>query len=56
MLQTYVVNFIFHKVQNIELKCLALHDSDIGLIKVELDFSFSIPGLFQTWNSDKPGF
>ena len=27
-----------------------------GLIKVELEFSFSIPGLFQTWNSNKPGF
>ena len=31
--------------------------SDVnGLIKVDLEFSFSIPGLFQTWNSDKPGF
>jgi len=29
---------------------------DIGLIKVDLEFSFSIPGLFQTWNSNKPGF
>ena len=28
----------------------------IGLIKVDLEFSFSIPGLFQTWNSNKPGF
>ena len=27
-----------------------------GLIKVDLEFSFSIPGLFQTWNSNKPGF
>ena len=27
-----------------------------GLIKVNLEFSFSIPGLFQTWNSKKPGF
>ena len=26
------------------------------LIKVDLEFSFSIPGLFQTWNSNKPGF
>ena len=29
---------------------------DYGLIKVDLEFSFSIPGLFQTWNSNKPGF
>ena len=29
---------------------------DTGLIKVDLEFSFSIPGLFQTWNSNKPGF
>ena len=28
----------------------------IGLFKVNLEFSFSIPGLFQTWNSNKPGF
>jgi hypothetical protein len=28
----------------------------MGLFKVNLDFSFSIPGLFQTWNSNKPGF
>ena len=28
----------------------------IGLIKVDLEFSFSIPGLFQTWNSNKPEF
>ena len=27
-----------------------------GLIKVDLEFSFSIPGLFQTWKSNKPGF
>ena len=27
-----------------------------GLIKVDLEFSFSIPGLFQTWNSNKPEF
>jgi hypothetical protein len=27
-----------------------------GLFKVNLEFSFSIPGLFQTWNSNKPGF
>ena len=27
-----------------------------GLIKVDLDFSFSISGLFQTWNSNTPGF
>ena len=27
-----------------------------GLIKVDLEFSFSIPGLFQTWNSNTPGF
>jgi hypothetical protein len=27
-----------------------------GLIKVDLEFSFSIPGFFQTWNSNKPGF
>ena len=26
-----------------------------GLIKVDLEFSFTIPGLFQTWNSNKPG-
>jgi hypothetical protein len=30
--------------------------SVIGLIKVDLEFSFSILGLFQTWNSNKPGF
>ena len=29
---------------------------DYGLIKVDLDFSFSISGLFQTWDSNKPGF
>ena len=29
---------------------------DVGLIKVDLDFSFSIPGLFKTWNLNKPGF
>ena len=28
----------------------------LGLIKVDLEFSFSIPGLLQTWNSNKPGF
>ena len=28
----------------------------LGLFKVDLEFSFSIPGLFQTWNSSKPGF
>ena len=27
-----------------------------GLIKVDLEFSFSIPGFFQTWNSNKTGF
>ena len=27
-----------------------------GLIKVDLEFSFSIPGFLQTWNSNKPGF
>ena len=27
-----------------------------GLFKVNLEFSFSIPGLFQTWNLNKPGF
>ena len=27
-----------------------------GLIKVDLEFSFSILGLFQTWNSNKPAF
>jgi hypothetical protein len=27
-----------------------------GLFKVNLEFSFSIPDLFQTWNSNKPGF
>ena len=27
-----------------------------GLFKVDLAFSFSIPGSFQTWNSNKPGF
>ena len=27
-----------------------------GRITVDLDFSFSIPGLFLTWNSNKPGF
>ena len=26
-----------------------------GLFKVDLEFSVSIPGLFQTWNSNKPG-
>ena len=30
--------------------------SNKGLIKVDLEFNFSIPGLFQTWNSNKPGF
>jgi hypothetical protein len=30
--------------------------SHTGLFKVNLEFSFSIPGLFQTWNSNKPGF
>ena len=30
--------------------------NDNGLIKVDQEFSFSIPGLFQTWNSNKPGF
>ena len=30
--------------------------SSLGLIKVDLEFSSSIPGLFQTWNSNKPGF
>ena len=29
---------------------------DSGLIKVDLEFSFSIPGFFQTWNSNKPEF
>ena len=29
--------------------------ANIGLI-VDLEFSFSIPGFFQTWNSNKPGF
>ena len=29
---------------------------DTGLIKVNLEFSFSIQGLFQTWSSNKPGF
>ena len=27
-----------------------------GLFKVDLEFSFSIPSFFQTWNSNKPGF
>ena len=27
-----------------------------GLIKVDLEFNYSIPGLYQTWNSNKPGF
>jgi hypothetical protein len=27
-----------------------------GLFKVNMEFSFSIPGLFQTWNPNKPGF
>ena len=27
-----------------------------GLINADLEFSFSIPGLFQTWNSNAPGF
>ena len=26
------------------------------LFSLDLEFSFSIPGLFQTWNSNKPGF
>ena len=30
--------------------------SNYGLIKVDLELSFSIPGLFQTWNSNKPVF
>ena len=30
-------------------------NQDYGLFKVNLEFSFSIPGLFQTWNSKKPG-
>ena len=33
-----------------------IYTDSIGLIKVDLEFSFSIPGLFQTWNSNKPGF
>ena len=37
---------VFHHSRNIS----------IGLIKVDLEFSFSIPGLFQTWNSNTPGF
>ena len=28
----------------------------MGLFNVDLEFSFSIPGLFQTCNSNKPGF
>ena len=32
------------------------NDLDSGLFRVDLEFSFSIPGLFQTWNSNKPGF
>ena len=28
----------------------------IGLTKVDLEFSLSIPGLLQTWNYNKPGF
>ena len=27
-----------------------------GLFKVDLEFSFLTSGLFQTWNSNKPGF
>ena len=27
-----------------------------GLFKVTLEFSFSIPGMFQAWNSNKSGF
>ena len=30
--------------------------SALGLIKVDLEFSFSIPGLLQTWNSNKREF
>ena len=33
-----------------------VHVNITGLIKVDLEFSFSIPGLLQTWNSNKPGF
>ena len=42
--------------------CFKVADSSIllrpvsGLIKVGLEFSFSIPGFFQTWNSNKPVF
>ena len=36
------------------VKCCRMVNS--GLIKVDLEFSFSIPGLFQTLNSNKPGF
>jgi hypothetical protein len=25
-------------------------------MKIALEYSFSIPGSFQTWNSNKPGF
>ena len=28
---------------------------EIGLFKIALEFSFSIPGLFQTWNSNSLG-
>ena len=39
-----------------ELEFFDINAVGIGLIKVDLDFSFSIPGLYQTWNSNKPGF
>ena len=28
----------------------------MGVFKVDLECRFSIPGLFQTWNSNKAGF
>ena len=51
----------FHFVKSLLLAasfymCIVLRSQDSGLIKVDLEFSFSIPGLFSTWNSNKPGF
>jgi hypothetical protein len=40
----------------IEGQGISLESKENGLFKVTLEFSFSIPGLFQTWNSNKPGF
>ena len=48
--------YIFNIARKIVNSISFLFCFDNGLIKVDLEFSFSIPGLFQTWNSNKPGF